>query len=143
MRIDEIFDLSEMKIIEPDLPLFEMANLDTTDTNLDRGVVFISTKYASHGCRIKFVLNSNEQSKALIVSVPDFEIVLDKLGPKIDDRTRKEVVRFAIKNKDIILDYWNNAATMPRKPYMELLASIQPLTPAEKKSARQLTLKYK
>jgi hypothetical protein len=47
MLLSELFD-----IVGDDLPLLEMANYDAKDTNLDRGYVFISTKYWNYGLEI-------------------------------------------------------------------------------------------
>jgi len=138
MLLSELFDIDG-----DDLPLLEMANYDAKDTNLDRGYVYISTKYDTHGCRIKYVLNWNEPTKCLTISIPDFIIVLDKLGTKIDNRTRKEVLRYAIKNKDIILKYWNDGLEMNNHDRYVLEISMQPLTDAEKKASRKLELVYK
>jgi hypothetical protein len=138
MLLSELFDISG-----DDLPLLEMANYDSKDTNIGQGHVFISTKYDTHGCRIKYVLNWNEPSKCLTFTIPGFVIVVDTLGTKIDNITRKEVLRYAIKNKDIILKYWNDGLTMNNHDRYALENTMQPLTDAEKKASRKLELVYK
>lgn len=140
MLLSELFDITG-----EDLPLLEMANYDSTDTNigLGQGYVYMSTKYDIHGCSIKYVLNWNDPSKCLTISIPGFIIVVDTLGTKIDNKTRKEVLRYAIKNKDIILKYWNDGLTMNNHERYALENAMRPLTDAEKKASRKLELVYK
>lgn len=128
--------------IDLDLPLMEMANYDSTDTNIGQGIVYISTRYDIHGCRVQYVFNWNDPF-CLIVAVPSYKIVVDTLSTKIDDRTRKEVIQFAMKNEASILKYWDEGLQITNDQRYQLSKSIQPLTDQDKRLASSLTLTFK
>lgn len=141
MLLSELVSIPE--IDDEYFPLFEMANLEYQDTGINMGIIYISTKYENHGCRIKFMLRSNDQSNILIMTVPDYVIVVDKLGARLSDNIRKEVMRFAIKNHNKIVYFWDYGTGMGRQSLVDFLNSFEPLTDAEKKASRKLELKYK
>ena len=142
MLLSELMPVTEL-LDEEDFPLFEMANLGCDDTGINMGIIFISTKIESHGCRIKFMLRADDQSNMLSLSIPDYIIGVDKLGTRLSDTVRKEVMRFAIKNHDKILYFWNNGTSLNRHALADFLNSFEPLTDAEKKASRKLELKFK
>ena len=141
MLLSELVSMPE--IDDEYFPLFEMANLEYQDTGINMGIIYISTKYENHGCRIKFMLRSNDQSNIFIMTVPDYVIVVDKLGARLSDNIRKEVMRFAIKNHNKIVYFWDYGTGMGRQSLVDFLNSFEPLTDAEKKASRKLELKYK
>ncbi len=52
MKLAEIKPLNAPE--SENIPLFEMANLSSLDTGISSGIVFASTKYETHACRINF-----------------------------------------------------------------------------------------
>ena len=77
------------------------------------------------------------------MTVPDYVIVVDKLGARLSDNIRKEVMRFAIKNHNKIVYFWDYGTDMGRPSLVDFLNSFEPLTDAEKKASRKLELKFK
>jgi hypothetical protein len=57
--------------------LFEMANLSPSRTGIEKGYTYISTQQGNHGCRIKYFSNLKDQSKVMIVSIPNYKVIED------------------------------------------------------------------
>jgi hypothetical protein len=70
-------------------------------------------------------------------------IVVDNFGAKLPEYIKKEFKKFAIKHQREFIDFWNNGNNYNKTQHIAWLESIKPLTNAEKKAARKLTLTYK
>ena len=125
-----------------DTLLFEMANLDTTQTGIKTGAIFISTQVSSHGCRIKYFPNLREQSKSLTVTIPELIIVDDNLLDIVSNKTRKEIVQFAKVNTDKLLDFWYNGVTWYDYDVTEFKKTLK-LNQEQIKDSKAVTLVWK
>lgn len=121
--------------------LTEMANLNTMATGIESGHIWVSTKYDNHGCRIKFYPNLSNRSIMLTVTIPDFKIVDDTIGPKVSARIKKEVVVFAIKNQTELLDFWNNGTEWDQEQLTHFLNNFKKIEPKDYTKIEQLRFK--
>jgi len=133
--------LSEL-YINRKLELFDMLNLDSKDTGISKGYVYISTKDATV-CTIKYSLKSNDKLN-IVMTVPEYNIVSDNLGDKASKTIKKQLKKFAMKNHDKILYFWNHGTEIKsKKELVSFLNSIKALSNAEKESAKKLDVDYK
>ncbi len=133
--------LSEL-YINRKLELFDMLNLDSKDTGISKGYVYISTKDATV-CTIKYSLKSNDKLN-IVMTVPEYKIVSDNLGDKASKTIKKQLKKFAMKNHEKILYFWNHGTEIKsKKELVSFLNSIKALSNAEKESAKKLDIDYK
>jgi hypothetical protein len=133
--------LSEL-YINRKLELFDMLNLDSKDTGISKGYVYISTKDATV-CTIKYSLKINDKLN-IVMTVPEYKIVSDHLGDKVSKTVKKQLKKFAMKNHEKILHFWNHGTEMKsKKELVSFLNSIKALSNAEKESAKKLDIDYK
>jgi hypothetical protein len=133
--------LSEL-YINRKLELFDMLNLDSKDTGISKGYVYISTKDATV-CTIKYSLKSNDKLN-IVMTVPEYKIVSDNLGDKASKTIKKQLKKFAMKNHEKILYFWNHGTEIKsKKELVSFLNSIKALSNAEKESAKKLDVDYK
>jgi hypothetical protein len=88
--------------------IVEMTNLYPNQSGIDGGVIYISFKNASHGCRIKFE-PTDEPEKEFIVSIPKLEVVIDTTK-KMKNKKKKQIILFAKLHSARLLKYWNEGA---------------------------------
>lgn len=113
--------------------LFEMSNLDSEDTGIP-GYIWVSTKVAKHGPRVKYYKDGPGQGSYVSISIAEEPQILDQ-HPKdfsITATRFKQISGFIVLNKENLLHFWNNGTTMTRKEVANLLASFKPL-PRKKK----------
>jgi hypothetical protein len=122
--------------------IFEKANLTPFQTGIKDGIIWISTQETSHGCRIKYFSNIRKQSESLIISIPDCLIVNDTLKNQITDLKRKEVILFANKNKDKLLNFWNNGRYWT-DPEVDSFKKTLKLKSSDFKDLKNIQIKYK
>jgi hypothetical protein len=112
------------EILDKDM-LFEMANLAPAQTNIDSGYIYISTRQAGHGCRIKYFPNLKNQNLLMSVAVPDGTIVLDRLGNTVTNYQRKQVVKFARYFSYELLQFWMHGTSWDDIEVTEFKASLK------------------
>ena len=133
--------LSEL-YINRNLELFDMLTLDSKDTGISKGFVYISTKDATV-CTIKYSLKPKDRLN-IVMTVPKYDIVSDKLDDKVSKNIKKQLMKFAIKNHEKILHFWNHGTELKsKKELISFLDSIKPLTNAEREASKKLELKFK
>lgn len=133
--------LSEL-YINRNLELFDMLTLDSKDTGISKGFVYISTKDATV-CTIKYSLKPKDKLN-IVMTVPKYDIVSDKLDDKVSKNIKKQLMKFAIKNHEKILHFWNHGTELKsKKELISFLDSIKPLTNAEREASKKLDLDYK
>ena len=133
--------LSEL-YINRNLELFDMLTLDSKDTGISKGFVYISTKDATV-CTIKYSLKPKDKLN-IVMTVPKYDIVSDKLDDKVSKNIKKQLMKFAIKNHEKILHFWNHGTELKsKKELISFLDSIKPLTNAEREASKKLELKFK
>lgn len=102
--------------------LFEMANLSKRRHKYLPANLYISYKSASHNARIKIQKDYNDNihsNNTFSMTVPKKEIVGDTGELKSEDI--EYFKRFIDKNKDILLEYWNNGINMDTLDVIESL----------------------
>jgi len=124
------------------IELFDMLNLDATDTGLSKGYIYMSTKDTSI-CTIKYSLKINDKNN-IVVSVPDYDIITDNLDDKVTNTIKKQLIKFAMKHHEKILHFWNHGTEFKnKKELISFLNSINPLSELDKTAAKKLELKFK
>lgn len=95
------------EFMEEERILNESPNLQPSKTGL-KEVVWISVKNASHGPRIK-VYDTNK-IKNFSVTIEDSPKVISG-NCFVDTKELKNIFKFIIKNKDLLIRYWNKQLT--------------------------------
>lgn len=94
-----------------DDPLIEMANLSTATTGIS-GVIFISTKMASHGPRVKYFLKPGYNQPSFSVSIsPTPAVVASNLPDRVVKRVSPQVIQWVGLNHGPLLEFWNEGVT--------------------------------
>ncbi len=127
-----------MKLLDVS-PIFEMANLPPRMPGLSAGMIYVSTKCASHGCRIKYYSNFNLKSEYLEISISDIEIVDN--STKMKNSEMKEVLMFATKNSSKLLEFWYSGHDWVHDTINEFLLGMK-LTSEDIIKSREIKFKY-
>ena len=110
--------------IDLDEELFEMANLEPEKTGVD-GFVYISTAVARHGPRVKFFRKLGKDQPSFSVSIADApEVLVSSLSQADTGRHAPEVIEFVRRNRERLLDFWNNGTDWPSDQVHTLLNSF-------------------
>ena len=98
------------KILKEKQPLKEMANLRNTQTGLSNGTLYISTQEGNHGPRVKFFRGSPGNTPSASITISDTpEIIEDSID--ISEKEIREITAYVMKNKEALLNFWNNGHT--------------------------------
>lgn len=93
----------------------EMTNLFEEDTGV-AGVIFISTRMASHGPRIKFMLKAGDRQPSASIALSDPPRVVASSLPARDlARASPDVLRWAALNREALLRFWDEGTTFSRQ----------------------------
>lgn len=115
MKLDEL---------QGDIELFEMANLDKDDTGVDK-FIFISTKVASHGPRVKYFRKCGDDQPSATITISDEpELKEQTNGFNITAKELKNVKQFVKLNNIKLLDFWNNGNKLTRKEVNKFIDSL-------------------
>lgn len=96
-----------------DQELFETANLEPAKTGVD-GFVHISTAVARHGPRVKFFTRLGKGQPSFSVSIAEApEVLVSSLSQGETERHAPEVIEFVRRNRERLLDFWNNGTDWP------------------------------
>jgi hypothetical protein len=117
MKIEDIAQ------IPPDQPLseefsgdyviFEMANLDKSQTGID-GLVWISTLTTGHAPRVKYLVRPGRTQPSFSVMISDQpRVVANSLPARTVSQMAPLAIRWVSLNKDALLDFWHHGDTWP------------------------------
>jgi len=129
MKIDDIAQ------IPPDPPLaeelsdddviFEMANLDKSQTGID-GFVWISTLMTGHAPRVKYFIRPGRTQPSFSVMISDHpRVVANSLPARTVSQMAPLVIRWVSLNKDALLDFWHHGDTWPAAQLISFLQNFQ------------------
>ncbi len=91
--------------------IFDMANLSEARTGIP-GVVWISTRVAKHGPRVKYFEKAGSDQPSFSVSIADApEVVANSLPERVLKRMSPEVIAWVGLNRAALLDFWNRGDT--------------------------------
>lgn len=100
-------------IVALDQELFEMANLEPEKTGVD-GFVYISTAVPRHGPRVKYFRRLGKGQPSFSVSIAEQPAVLvSSLSQAETERHAPDVIEFVLRNRERLLDFWNNGTDWP------------------------------
>lgn len=94
-----------------DEALFEMANLEPEKTGVG-GFVYVSTAFPRHGPRVKFFKKLGKDQPSFSVSIAE-QPEVSSLSQADTDRYAPEVIEFVHRNRERLLDFWNNGTDWP------------------------------
>ena len=124
-----------------------IGNLDETDendkvivwemSNISRRVhpelpanIYISPRNANHGPRIKVQRNKGHSTQihdSFSMTISDNPSIIGNIGTEITQKDIEYLKKFIIRNKDILLDLWNDILT-PEEVLPNLVYSENPKT---------------
>lgn len=95
-------------------PVFDQMNLFPEETGIE-GHVFISTRVARHGPRVKYYLRAGEDQPSFSVSIgPEPRVLASSLDARTTSRRGREVAAWVILNHEALLRFWNEGAFWSR-----------------------------
>lgn len=105
-RIDELTIAIDTNSAENDL-ICEMVNLREEQTGI-KGVMFISTKYARHGPRVKYYQKAGRDNPHFSVSIDnDPKLLENSLPNHIVKQALPQVIDWVKLNNQDLLRFWN------------------------------------
>ena len=128
------FDTDEATRIPPD-PLLadelsddlvvDMANLTSAQTGV-AGTIIISTAMGAHGPRVKYFVQPGRTQPSFSVSVSDVPIfVANSLPPRVLRHMSPQVIEWVSRNKDALLDFWNQGDTWTQPEVNDFIQKLQ------------------
>ena len=102
----------------------EMANLDTDDTGLSHGTIYISNRNSSHSARIKFYRGSPKKDalNAIVTISNNPEIIHDPF--KMTVKEKEEVFKFIKLNYRKLLTFWIRGEELILTKFIKSLKKI-------------------
>lgn len=108
-----MLDIMDATTIALDEALFEMANLEPEKTGVG-GSVYVSTAFPRRGPRVKFFKKLGKDQPSFSVSIAEQpEVLVSSLSQADTDRYAPEVIEFVHRNRERLLDFWNNGTDWP------------------------------
>lgn len=108
-----------------DEELYEMANLEPEKTGVD-GFVYVSTAFPRHGPRVKFFRKLGKGQPSFSVSISEEpEVLVSTLSQAETDRYAPQVIEFVHRNRQRLLDFWNNGTDWPSDQVHAFLNSFE------------------
>jgi hypothetical protein len=105
--------------------VFEMANLPSDQTGV-RGIIFISTKMAKHGARVKYYLKPGGSQPSFSVSISaNPEVVASSLPARVVNRAAPKVIEWVAINNVALLRFWNTGNSMTLAQVNAFVATLQ------------------
>ena len=87
---------------------FDMANLSEARTGVP-GVIYISTRVARHGPRVKYYGRPGGDQPSFSVSIGENpEVLANSLPERVLNRLSPRVIEWVRLNQAALLDFWNN-----------------------------------
>lgn len=119
------------ELIEDQLPVFEMANLDSSDTGFP-GTVYISTKFERHSARVKWYPGRNAGDAAPCIIVPLVQkpnakqkYINKGISQHEADQAYKNLEIWIEKNRTKILKFWDEGTSWTRHEVSEFLNTFE------------------
>ena len=111
--------------IDLDEELFEMANLEPDKTGVD-GFVYVSTSVPRHGPRVKYFRRLGKAQPSFSVSIAeDPTVLVTSLSQTETDRYAVQVIEFVRRNREKLLDFWENGTEWPSDKVHAFLNSFE------------------
>ena len=132
--------IKDIAQIPPDPPLaeelsdddviFEMANLDKSQTGID-GFVWISTLMTGHAPRVKYLVRPGRTQPSFSVMISDQpRVVANSLPVCTVSQMAPLVIRWVSLNKDALLDFWHHGDIWPAAQLISFLQGFQRISTA-------------
>ena len=101
--------MSDVHVLQDEV--HDMANLSEARTGVP-GVIWISTRVARHGPRVKYSLKPGIDQPSFSVSIADEpEVVASDLPERVVRRMSAEVIEWVKLNREALLAFWNEGDT--------------------------------
>lgn len=102
----------------------EMANLTSAQTGV-AGTIFISTAMGQHGPRVKYFERPGRTQPSFSVSIAHPPaVVANSLPPRIVRQMAPQVIAWVERNRDALLDFWNNGDTWTQPQVGEFIQKL-------------------
>jgi len=104
----------KINLQERDNILYEMSNLNSKNTGMEKGYIWVSSKRGPHSARVKFSYTTlkSESDPSLIVSISTSpEVILNKI--KATKKEQDQVIEFVKLNYDLLINLWNTGTYLP------------------------------
>ena len=102
-----------------------MANLTRQQTGVP-GTIFISTAMGSYGTRVKYFVQPGRTQTSFSVSVADPPaLVANSLPARILRQRSPQVIEWVSRNRDALLDFWNNGDTWAQPEVNNFIQRLQ------------------
>ncbi len=105
--------------------MFDMVNLSTRRTGI-HGTVFISTRRAGHGPRIKWFPGKPDwDAPCLVVTLEDPPRAINqRLPPHVAREGESAVLPWAARNRDALLRFWHDGLTWDSDEVQDFIAHL-------------------
>jgi hypothetical protein len=129
MKTEHIVQLPADPPLAEELPtddmIFEMANLDKSQTGID-GIVWISTSMTGHAPRVKYFLRPGRTQPSFSVIISDQpRVVANSLPARTVNQMAPMVIQWVLMNKDSLLDFWHHGDTWTATQLIHFLQSFR------------------
>jgi hypothetical protein len=107
--------------------LVEMANLTSAQTGVP-GTILISTAMGAHGPRVKYFVQPGRTQPGFSVSISDAPaVVANSLPARTVRQVGPQVVEWVQRNRDALLDFWNNGDTWSQPEVNDFIRRLRRL----------------
>jgi hypothetical protein len=107
--------------------MVEMANLTSAQTGIS-GTIFISTAMGAHGPRVKYFERPGRTQPSFSVSIGDGPaVVANSVPARVVRQMSPAVIDWVARNKDALLDFWNNGDTWTQPEVNDFIQRLQRL----------------
>lgn len=104
--------------------VFDMANLSEARTGIP-GVVWISTRVARHGPRVKYYEKPGASQPSFSVAIDEPpKVVAGDLPERVIKRMSPEVIEWVRLNRDALLAFWNEGDTWMKEQVDDLIDGL-------------------
>jgi len=104
--------------------MVEMANLTSAQTGVP-GTIFISTAMGAHGPCVKYFMQPGRTQPSFSVSIADPPtVVANSLPARTLRQLSPQVIEWVSRNKDALLEFWNNGDTWTQPEVNELIQRL-------------------
>jgi hypothetical protein len=105
--------------------IFEMANLDKSQTGID-GIVWISTSMTGHAPRVKYFLRPGRTQPSFSVLISDHpHVVANSLPARTVNQMAPLVIQWVQLNKVALLNFWHHGDTWTATQLIHFLQSFR------------------
>jgi hypothetical protein len=127
---DEVMQIPADALLADELSgedMVEMANLTSAQTGIT-GTIFISTAMGQHGSRVKYFERPGRTQPSFSVSIGDQPaVVANSLPQRTVRQMAPQVIAWVSRNKDDLLDFWQNGDTWTQPEVNDFIQRLRPL----------------